>query len=193
MPDLPSPSSSRLMGWKEIGAYINKSVRTVQRWEHELGLPVHRIKTEHDGQIIFAERDELDAWMRARSAIAPAQPDPDPTTEANGAADTITAEERPATQRLRWIAGAAFAGLALLVAWTVMNLSTRSGGAEAVTPTIATAGRHPILFLLNSGIVVYDELSNRIILEHPLPAAAPFADLHGRPFFASPPRLRVHR
>lgn len=52
-----------LNGWKDIAGYLGKSVRSVQRWEATLGLPVHRIRTE-DGQIVYALTDEVDAWRR---------------------------------------------------------------------------------------------------------------------------------
>jgi hypothetical protein len=55
--------SNRLSGWKEIATHLRRSVRAAQRWEQELGLPVHRIKTAQ-GQMVFADRQELDAWMR---------------------------------------------------------------------------------------------------------------------------------
>lgn len=31
-----------LSGWKEIANYLRKGVRTVQRYERELGLPIRR-------------------------------------------------------------------------------------------------------------------------------------------------------
>ena len=59
---LPSPlDHERLSGWKEIASYVGKSVRSVQRWERELGLPVHRIHTAR-GEIIYAFRSEIGAW-----------------------------------------------------------------------------------------------------------------------------------
>lgn len=54
-------SADTLNGWKEIAGFLGKSVRTAQRWERELGLPTHRIKTP-DGQIIFSKRSEIDVW-----------------------------------------------------------------------------------------------------------------------------------
>jgi hypothetical protein len=36
----------RLDSWKEIAAYLGRSIRTVQRWEREEGLPVHRLATQ---------------------------------------------------------------------------------------------------------------------------------------------------
>ncbi len=36
-------SGERLDSWKEIAAYLKRGARTVQRWEREEGLPVHRL------------------------------------------------------------------------------------------------------------------------------------------------------
>jgi hypothetical protein len=55
--------SRPLSGWKEIATHLHQGVRTVQRWEKQLGLPVHRIKSS--GPVVaFAE--ELDAWEVGR-------------------------------------------------------------------------------------------------------------------------------
>lgn len=54
--------SDRLHGWKEIAAFLDKSVRTVQRWERDCALPIHRQGPE--GDLIFAYRSELDVWVR---------------------------------------------------------------------------------------------------------------------------------
>ncbi|MCP5116054.1 MAG: hypothetical protein GY953_34945, partial [bacterium] len=59
-----SPESSadgRLDSWKEIAAYLKRGVRTVQRWEHSEGLPVHRHVHSKLGSV-YAYRPELDAW-----------------------------------------------------------------------------------------------------------------------------------
>jgi len=60
----------RLDSWKEIARYLNRSVRTLYRWEKEEGLPVHRHHHKDLGSV-FAYKGELDAWLSARS------PDPD--------------------------------------------------------------------------------------------------------------------
>ena len=49
----------QINGWKEIAAHFGKAVRTVQRWEAELSLPVHRLKTGR-GDTIYAFAAELD-------------------------------------------------------------------------------------------------------------------------------------
>lgn len=59
MPD----TLGRLNGWKDIAGALKRSVRTVQRWERDYGLPVHR--QGPDGELIFAYSHELDAWVRA--------------------------------------------------------------------------------------------------------------------------------
>lgn len=49
-------------GWKEIASELNRSVRTVQRWEQELRLPVHRFGTGSAAPV-FAFVDELQSWL----------------------------------------------------------------------------------------------------------------------------------
>jgi predicted DNA-binding transcriptional regulator AlpA len=51
-----------LTSWKEIAAYLGKGVRTVQRWETELGLPIRR-PNPGDRRIVLAIPSEIDAWI----------------------------------------------------------------------------------------------------------------------------------
>jgi len=53
----------RLDSWKEIAVYLKREIRTVQRWEKSLGLPVRRLA---DQQGVFAYKSELDTWWRER-------------------------------------------------------------------------------------------------------------------------------
>jgi len=57
----------RLDSWKEIENYLNRGARTVQRWEREAGLPVHRLQHEKLGSV-YAWRGELDAWWKGRGS-----------------------------------------------------------------------------------------------------------------------------
>jgi hypothetical protein len=53
-----------LSGWKEIANYLGKGVRTVQRYERELGFPVRRpAGKSHAG--VIATTAEVDAWVAA--------------------------------------------------------------------------------------------------------------------------------
>ena len=58
----------RLDSWKEIAAYLGREVRTVQGWEKNEGLPVHRHQHARQGSV-YASRSELDAWREARKTI----------------------------------------------------------------------------------------------------------------------------
>lgn len=51
-----------LNGWKEISNYIERGVRTAQRWEDQLGMPVHRPALK-DRSAVVAFSDELDRWI----------------------------------------------------------------------------------------------------------------------------------
>lgn len=62
----------RLESWKEIAAYLDRTVRTARRWEKSEGLPVRR--HEHLSEAtVYAYRHELDAWLAARQPQPPAQ------------------------------------------------------------------------------------------------------------------------
>src|SRR5215475_630309 len=51
-----------LNSWKEISAYLDRGVRTIQRWEREMALPVHRIGRGPKSPV-HAFPGELQAWM----------------------------------------------------------------------------------------------------------------------------------
>jgi hypothetical protein len=57
--------SEILSSWKEIAEFLGKGVRTAQRWERELGLPVRRPPGK-DSRVVFALREELTAWVKAQ-------------------------------------------------------------------------------------------------------------------------------
>jgi TolB-like protein len=68
--------SDRLESWKEIAAYLNRSVRTVRRWEAAEGLPVHRHMHRSLGSV-YAFRSELDSWRAdERRRSTPSSPLP---------------------------------------------------------------------------------------------------------------------
>lgn len=65
--------AERLDSWKEIAGYLGRSVRTVQRWERQEGLPVHRLQHDRLGSV-YALPAELDAWWEARRVGLGAEP-----------------------------------------------------------------------------------------------------------------------
>jgi Tol biopolymer transport system component len=75
----------RLDSWKDVAAYLNRDVTTVQRWEKRERMPVHRHLHDRGGSV-YAFRSELDAWARVRSARpaaeSPTSPNDAPQSEA---------------------------------------------------------------------------------------------------------------
>jgi Tol biopolymer transport system component len=69
VPPTARPSEDRLDSWKEIAAYLNRDVTTVQRWEKREGMPVYRHVHDKMGSV-YASRAELDAWARSRNLRA---------------------------------------------------------------------------------------------------------------------------
>jgi hypothetical protein len=72
-----------LNGWKEISSHFKRSVRTVQRWEERLGLPVYRPALK-DRSAVLAFSDELDCWVsRASPGMAEEEPLPNRREESD--------------------------------------------------------------------------------------------------------------
>ena len=67
-PDAPA-RGAQLNGWKEIAAYLGRSVRTVQRWEKDFGLPVRRFGLSKP-ESVFAMPREIDAWLLTSQAVS---------------------------------------------------------------------------------------------------------------------------
>ena len=107
MPERNTPQKT-LESWKQIAAYLDRSERTVRRWEATEGLPVHR--REHEKQdTVFAFKHEIEAWSRLRTRC----PDPFSADESdhppvpNMAANSYLVEHDAITRTMhRYIAGA---------------------------------------------------------------------------------------
>ncbi len=50
-----------LEGWKAISIHLGRTEKTCRKWEHELGLPIHRLEDSPKAHV-FAYADELDRW-----------------------------------------------------------------------------------------------------------------------------------
>jgi hypothetical protein len=62
------PLRDTLQSWKEIASELNRGVRTVQRWERTLGLPVRRLGNGPRCPV-FAFKDELTQWLQAQNNV----------------------------------------------------------------------------------------------------------------------------
>jgi len=58
--------STVLSSWKDIARYLGKGVRTVQRWERHLGLPVRRPFGSSRKSAVLLHREDVDAWLATR-------------------------------------------------------------------------------------------------------------------------------
>src|SRR5215469_14310550 len=68
-----APANRLLRSWKEISVYMALGVRTVQRYEARLGLPVHRPPTGNRCAV-WAFADEIDAWLKSPASVRSVQP-----------------------------------------------------------------------------------------------------------------------
>ena len=59
----PPPPTRILNSWKEIASYLGRGVRTIQRYEEKLGLPIHR-PAARKRTAVLAFADELERWLR---------------------------------------------------------------------------------------------------------------------------------
>jgi hypothetical protein len=106
MPPRNTPQKT-LESWKQIAAYLDRSERTVRRWEASEGLPVHR--REHDKQdTVFAYKHEIEAWSRLRTkcpdAAVTEEAESKPPSKASG--NTYLTEHDAITRTIdRYIAG----------------------------------------------------------------------------------------
>jgi excisionase family DNA binding protein len=119
------PPDNRLDSWKEIASYLGLGVRTVQRWEREEGLPVHRLAHDKGGNV-YARREELSTWWESRSRTLAAQPPDQPPADAKPAG--------PRLERVTLTSG--------MTAWPALSSDARligfvsDGGIDGTTPQI---------------------------------------------------------
>ncbi len=68
-------NGAMLTSWKEIAAFFDRDIRTVQRWERQEGLPVHR--HAHSRQsTVYAYPSELNAWWEGHQHSEEPSPEP---------------------------------------------------------------------------------------------------------------------
>lgn len=103
MPTVEEKSGRELTSWKEIADFLEVSVRTAQRYELELGLPVRRLAGEK-GRAVAANVDALVAWKRKH---------------------VTTGQWWQNPKFLRWYAFASTFLVIILAAYVIRDLATR--------------------------------------------------------------------
>jgi hypothetical protein len=168
--DQPLPGI-RLTGWKEIATYLDKAVRTVQRWERDFDLPVRRVSDDRVSSV-YAFSTDLDDWLRSPSgARARGQhaTEPDEALAADGALEPETptggtapseGPRPPGWQRIpaiTWALAAAVVVLIALVIWREIRPSP--------APPDTTAGKPASWRVEDTALKVLDS-ENRLVFEH---------------------------
>jgi pentatricopeptide repeat protein len=127
LPGLQAPEKTAegwLDSWKEIAAYLDRDVRTVQRWEKREGMPVHRHLHDKLGSV-YALAFELDAWRQNRKARL--QEEPQETVSESPAASEDAPAVVPRVSRRR-ILGFGVALITLLTVAVIARIGVRNAG-----------------------------------------------------------------
>ena len=140
-PDSGSSSAvvpRRLESWKEIAAYLNRTIRTVQRWEREQGLPIHRLHHNRLGSV-YAYVHELDQWWEQRRTTL----DDDAENNASEPA-VLTAQRDNVPSGIRARALTPFAVLAVLIS-AVIGAAWISARPWASASTVKSIAALPLV------------------------------------------------
>lgn len=77
-----------LTSWKEIASYLGRTPRTVQRWEKDFQLPVHR-PIHKQSRLVIADTDEIDHWAIEHDGVLDKRAKTNTDAERNGAGNEI--------------------------------------------------------------------------------------------------------
>jgi TolB-like protein/Tfp pilus assembly protein PilF len=137
LPPSERAPEEQLDSWKEIAAYLNRDVTTVQRWEKREGMPVHRHLHDKRGSV-YALAPELDSWLQGRRLQLP-EDEKEPQTHPPTANDSRGGRAR---SRARLLFG--LAGLAVLVVLAIAYIMVRDRGQNAAPPKIKSLAVLPL-------------------------------------------------
>jgi serine/threonine-protein kinase len=118
----------RVESWKEIAAYLNRSERTVRRWEEKEGLPVHRLQHDKRGSV-YGFRRELDTWRDSRRQLMEEAPEP------------RLASSRKSSRSIWWSAAAVVMAAGLASGYWILRRSSASAAAYTPNPEAYVAFR----------------------------------------------------
>jgi hypothetical protein len=96
-----SEDSTVLSSWKDIARYLGKGVRTVQRWERHLGLPVRRPNGALQKSAVVLYRGDVDAWLATRFSARALKKNEAQTTQSSRSARTTLREGIRTARELR--------------------------------------------------------------------------------------------
>ena len=124
---------ARLVGWKDIAAYLGKTDRTVKRWGKDRGLPVYRVPGKAKTSV-YAYAGELDHWLQSAEAEIETKAEelnqqsaaPDPVALEPAELQELPAIVQPGVRAQRWFQRKwLLAGLVLLLAALTLDVMIR--------------------------------------------------------------------
>jgi TolB-like protein/Tfp pilus assembly protein PilF len=128
----------RLDSWKEIAAYLQRDMTTVQRWEKRESMPVHRHLHDKRGSV-YALSSEIDAWRESRRLSLEGGPQ-EATVDAPTGSGTLLPTVAP-TMRRWLVVSSAVVVLALL---TLTYVIARLRAGDASLPKIKSLAVLPL-------------------------------------------------
>ena len=202
----------QLHGWKDIAAYFGRSVRTVQRWERDFGLPIRRYGMGR-AELVHAYLDDLEGWkasaeaQAARRTLEAAEDAPDAQPPAPTPAQSLAQPPARPRHRIALLAAASLVTVIILnaiVAWSangrgllgwLPGLSGGSGGsgepagaARASTAQLDNLEMEPGGWDFVGNSLVVSNAAGRLLWRHDFPFR--LADL-ARPVALSDPNEPV--
>lgn len=132
-----TPSESRLDSWKEIALYLHRDVTTVQRWEKQEGMPVHR-HLHHKRGSVYALSSELDGWRQSRNLRL--DEDQEPALQRPAAADD---RQTTVPRRRRWLV-LSYAAAVLAALATLAYVAARVRAGDANRPKVRSLAVLPL-------------------------------------------------
>jgi hypothetical protein len=168
---------AQLNGWKEIAAYLGRSVRTVQRWEKDFGLPVRRFGlSKPEG--VFALPREVDAWLltaqgvnarNGQGAQEPAEGAAEPPRPAGGQVEAAPMQPPPVKRAsfgraVRAVLVLAVAAAALWAAWTYWEAPRQDAGSPAPAD-----GAAPADWFVDLDTLVVSDARGHVLWKYPFP------------------------
>jgi hypothetical protein len=186
MTELPDPTD-RLDSWKEIAAFLRRTVRTVQRWEKSAGLPVHRGGPGQRHPVVASKREVSDWWQRRGSALPLEEagderhePEPEPATDE----PPVPTAEPGAHQPDRLRPAGMLAGLAAVV----LTMALVGGSRGSSDPAGRVAGPGIMGRLLSAATT---EGAGRVLIALDGEPGALAVSPDGRHLFVAMPRARA--
>ena len=164
-------SPTQLHGWKEIAAYFGRSVRTVQRWERDFGLPIRRFGLGRS-EVVHAYVEELERWKSTSEAEAARRAGAD-AVDTGGSPEGVQESETVATwRRSSW--GLLIPASALAVAVTAGFFALRWANDPAQTSATGleangVAAKNPATWDCAGNVLSVKNAEGTVLWRHTFP------------------------